>query len=206
MCWYSVTMRQNDLTCFSYWKGDNQTELTCFSYYVCDNDTEKDITNMVVLLRVWQCGTTQNWCACLVCDNDIELKGSNRYACFTESMTVRQNSKLMCLSYRECDNETELKGSASTSLMKSIIGQTGSKKRWGNVRDYSVYGLSQWETSLHCNIFSHWLTPFTEWSLNVCLTLTRFIAIQIKMLITLEGMNSKHFLNETSWVIRGFSW
>ena len=29
---------------------------------------------------------------------------------------------------RECDTDTELKGSASTSLMKSIIGQTGGNK------------------------------------------------------------------------------
>ena len=28
-------------------------------------------------------------------------------------------------------------------------------------RDYSVYGLSQWETTLHRNVVSHWLSPYT---------------------------------------------
>ena len=32
------------------------------------------------------------------------------------------------------------------------------------VRDRSRYGL-QWET-LHCNAVFHWLSPYTEWSLN----------------------------------------
>ena len=27
------------------------------------------------------------------------------------------------------------------------------------------YGLSQWETTLHCNGVSHWLNPYPEWSL-----------------------------------------
>ena len=32
-------------------------------------------------------------------------------------------------------------------------------------RDCSVYGLSQWDTTLQCNIASHWLNPYTEWCL-----------------------------------------
>ena len=32
-------------------------------------------------------------------------------------------------------------------------------------RDHSGYGLSQWETTLHCNVVSHWQSPCTEWSL-----------------------------------------
>ena len=31
-------------------------------------------------------------------------------------------------------------------------------------RDHSRYGLSQWETTLHCNVVSHWLSPYPEWS------------------------------------------
>jgi nuclear receptor coactivator 2 len=34
---------------------------------------------------------------------------------------------------RECDAESELKGSASTSLMKSIIGQSGGKNRYASL-------------------------------------------------------------------------
>ena len=36
---------------------------------------------------------------------------------------------------------------------------------WG-LMDHSGYGLSQWDLKLHCNVFSHWLSPYTEWSLS----------------------------------------
>ena len=32
-------------------------------------------------------------------------------------------------------------------------------------RGHSVYAPSQWETALQCNAVSHWLGPYTEWSL-----------------------------------------
>ena len=35
----------------------------------------------------------------------------------------------------------------------------------------SWYGLSQWETTLHCNVVSHWLSPF----LGIPLILERFL-------------------------------
>ena len=38
--------------------------------------------------------------------------------------------------------------------------------------DHSWHGLSQWETTLRCNVLSHWLSPYPEWSLilyNQCL-------------------------------------
>ena len=31
-----------------------------------------------------------------------------------------------------------------------------------------MFGLSHWQRTLHCNIVSHWLTPFTEWFLRMC--------------------------------------
>ena len=34
-------------------------------------------------------------------------------------------------------------------------------------RDHCVYVSSQWETTLHCNVVSHWVGAFTEWSLDV---------------------------------------
>ena len=30
--------------------------------------------------------------------------------------------------------------------------------------DHSGYGLSQWETTLHCNVVSLWLSPYPEWT------------------------------------------
>ena len=32
-------------------------------------------------------------------------------------------------------------------------------------RHHSMYGFSQWETTLHCNVVSDWLNPYSEWSL-----------------------------------------
>ena len=32
--------------------------------------------------------------------------------------------------------------------------------------DHSGYGLSQWEKTLLCNVVSHWLSPYQEWSLS----------------------------------------
>ena len=35
----------------------------------------------------------------------------------------------------------------------------------GLFMDHSVYGLNQWETMLHCNAVSHWLSSYPEWAL-----------------------------------------
>ena len=40
---------------------------------------------------------------------------------------------------------------------------------WSNLngcREHSVYGLNQYETTLHCNTVSRWLGPYTECSLG----------------------------------------
>ena len=34
------------------------------------------------------------------------------------------------------------------------------------VREHPGYGLSQWETTLQCNVVSHWLSSYPEWSLG----------------------------------------
>ena len=34
-----------------------------------------------------------------------------------------------------------------------------------STRDHSGYGFSQWETTLQCNVVSHCLNPYPEWSL-----------------------------------------
>ena len=34
-------------------------------------------------------------------------------------------------------------------------------------RDHFVYAPSQWETTLQCNVASHWLDAHTKWSLHV---------------------------------------
>ena len=36
----------------------------------------------------------------------------------------------------------------------------------GNTRDYFVYAPNQWETTLQCNVVSHWLAAYTKQSLE----------------------------------------
>ena len=35
------------------------------------------------------------------------------------------------------------------------------------IRDNAGYGFSQWEEALLCNAFSHWPSPYPEWSLAI---------------------------------------
>ena len=35
------------------------------------------------------------------------------------------------------------------------------------IRGHLGYGLSQWEQALLCNTFSHWLSPYPEWSFHI---------------------------------------
>ena len=44
----------------------------------------------------------------------------------------------------------------------------------GKGRDHFVYAPCQWETTLHCNVVSHWQGAYTKWSLQGC---TRKIAV-----------------------------
>ena len=58
---------------------------------------------------------------------------------------------------------------------KNRIGRIVSERRswlgkfydyfFGINRDHFVYAPSQWETTLHCNVVSHWLGAFTKWTL-----------------------------------------
>ena len=37
--------------------------------------------------------------------------------------------------------------------------------RVGSSKSMANYDFRQWETTLHCNAISHWLSPYQEWSL-----------------------------------------
>ena len=41
------------------------------------------------------------------------------------------------------------------------------------LRDHFVHAPSQWETTLHYNVVSHWLDPFTKWSLQTQINLNK---------------------------------
>ena len=50
--------------------------------------------------------------------------------------------------------------------MKVVEIQTQRNKNYSS-RDHFVHPLSQWETKLHCNVISHWLGTYTNWSILI---------------------------------------
>ena len=53
------------------------------------------------------------------------------------------------------------------------------------LRDHSEQGLSQWETTLYCNVIFHWLRPYSEWSLMLCFGICINIIINLCRLVWL---------------------
>ena len=42
------------------------------------------------------------------------------------------------------------------------------------LQEHSAYGPSQWETTLHCNVDSHWLSPYPEWCLGLAVMVNKW--------------------------------
>ena len=66
--------------------------------------------------------------------------------------------------------------------------------------DHSRYGLCQWDEALHSNAPSHWLSPYSEWSLYYHLILAHIITrlhwislISVSLYPHLVSLNSPHF-------------
>ena len=84
----------------------------------------------------------------------------------------------------------------------------GQQKTWkkGNIRNNSVSGLSQLETTLQWNVISHWLSPYPEWSQNIM-----HISIQMsrhpkkQLLISCTVSSNKFILENKNWFIPAVS-
>ena len=70
-------------------------------------------------------------------------------------------------------------------------------------RDHSEYELSQWETTLHCNVVSHWLSPFPEWSLGLLFVVLLLCFVSICFYPYPSGLhhwsNHHHTIILTHW-------
>ena len=59
-------------------------------------------------------------------------------------------------------------------------------------RDHFVYAPSQWETTLQCNVVSHWLGAFTKWALlldyNGYFSITGMVCVVMLLIVN-------HFLH-----------
>ena len=58
-----------------------------------------------------------------------------------------------------------LMATSITASDEHFVKMTTYSFQWLVTRNQSVYGFSQWEMTLHCNVVSHWLIPYTRWSL-----------------------------------------
>ena len=50
-------------------------------------------------------------------------------------------------------------------------------------RNHFVHAPSQWETTLHCNVVSHWLGTYTEWSLYNMIIFSKLLTSDILQFI-----------------------
>ena len=72
---------------------------------------------------------------------------------------LKQFSNLVMNSYSEI-KETIL-------TLQMPVPYVYETQTWWSLRDHFVYVLSQWDTTLQCNVVSHWLDTYTKWS---CIT------------------------------------
>ena len=60
-----------------------------------------------------------------------------------------------------------LQGYLQTQLWWTFGPVTYNTRIWRvKYRNHSLYSLSQWQMALHCNVISHWLGAYIEWSLK----------------------------------------
>ena len=79
---------------------------------------------------------------------------------------------------------------------KQLIIQLGTTKIEYNTLDHSWFGHNQWQMPLHCNIVSHWLSPYSHdpWQYNLILHTV------LPWLRQIINQCSKYFIGH--WVIR----
>ena len=79
-------------------------------------------------------------------------------------MSHRPLCKLLCDKRKRINNQ----GITDTNLKKSCVTLYSAPWRlikYGHCREHFVHAPSQWETTLQCNVVSHWLSAFTKLSL-----------------------------------------
>ena len=89
-----------------------------------------------------------------------------RAATEANRMEISPNKEVLNKSAYDWPRETELDETRARSLqICTWFVNTGIIDQYiPGIRDHSGHGLSQWETTLHCNVVSLWLSPYPEWS------------------------------------------
>ena len=64
------------------------------------------------------------------------------------------------ISWKIIDNEFSV---IYYMVIKLMLKQKGHWVHWNGNSNHFVYAPSQWETTLHCNVVSHWLDAYTKW-------------------------------------------
>ena len=73
----------------------------------------------------------------------------------------------LILSLRQATIREEIFQSALPTIYHRDHSRYG-LRQWEMALHHSGYGLGQWEKALHGNAFSHWPSPYPEWSLYQC--------------------------------------
>ena len=94
---------------------------------------------------------------------------------------LRNVSDFTCDPQNECMPSPLFRGGSCTKLNSAkelcrasnlimAVRDKNTTRSWtliSGCKDCSVYVPSQWETTLHCNVGSHWLGPYTKQSLGM---------------------------------------
>ena len=121
----------------------------------------------------------------------------------TRAISKRQNNKAVkhipnetefplakCMAGRGCPGDylivTFTVCNASTTISMCALGIP-------QPRAHSGYGLSQWKTTLHCNVVSHWLSPYrrSRWYLHTDWCVSRYWKKSLGHLIIHYGYNEE---------------
>ena len=81
---------------------------------------------------------------------------------FCSSVTARADDRDCILLWH---NGLHVPCSRTSASGKSVGGEMGEGREKDWDRDHIVYAPSQWETMLHSNVASHWLSAYTKWSM-----------------------------------------
>ena len=132
-------------------------KIVCMRYLAC---TFSQIWNLLT----FEHRTSLFWCLCMsnmLTANSIGNMQKHGYlGCFHAASTRKNISGVLGIQDWQYSFKSMIRGIGWTYGAAISVDM---KQEYS--RAHSGYGLSQWETMLHCNVVSHWLSPYPEWAL-----------------------------------------
>ena len=113
-----------------------------------------------IMRKALSCHDINIWCHSARCPSN---HGQERVVVILMSLYIPKNMHTFVLRFALFLHVISL---VKTNWIKYVIFDETSLQGLVIHMGHSGYGLSQWERTLHCNTVSHWLGPYTEWSLK----------------------------------------